>query len=86
MGTSRDGFEVVNSLLRADTNRRAFLKTLSVCRPAWLALQLRPWSLSTGGFAQQPKRGGTIKIGSLDQYRYPRSPQHHQHRGHSDPQ
>ena len=64
MRTSRDGFAVVNSLLRADTNRRSLLRGVIGSGAGVLALQLRPWSLVAPAYAQQPKRGGTIKIGS----------------------
>ncbi|MBI2217920.1 MAG: ABC transporter substrate-binding protein [Candidatus Rokubacteria bacterium] len=60
---SRDGFEVVNELMRDDVNRRTVLKALG-------------WSAAGAGFglplavpdrahAQAPKRGGTIRIGSF---------------------
>jgi peptide/nickel transport system substrate-binding protein len=63
MGTSRDGFEVVNSLLRVDETRRAFLKTLGWSAAALAASQVVPCGSVPLAFAQQPKRGGTIKIG-----------------------
>lgn len=64
MRTSRDGFAVVNSLLRADTSRRSLLRGIVWSGAAMTALQLRPWSRVAPAYAQQPKRGGTIKIGS----------------------
>jgi peptide/nickel transport system substrate-binding protein len=64
MRTSRDGFAVVNSLLRADTSRRSLLRGMVWSGAATTALQLRPWSLVAPAYAQQPKRGRTIKIGS----------------------
>jgi peptide/nickel transport system substrate-binding protein len=57
--TSRDGFEVVNALLRQDVHRRQVLKALGMSA-AGLAVGLpRP------ALAQKPKYGGTIKIGSF---------------------
>lgn len=64
MRTSRDGFAVVNSLLRADTSRRSLLRGVIGSGAGVMAFQLRPWSLVAPAYAQQPKRGGTIKIGS----------------------
>jgi peptide/nickel transport system substrate-binding protein len=56
---SRDGFEVVNELMREDVNRRAVLKALG-------------WSAAVAGVglpslahAQKPKAGGTIRIGAF---------------------
>jgi peptide/nickel transport system substrate-binding protein len=61
---SRDGFEVVNELLREDVNRRAVLKALG-----WSAAGLAAGTVPIGrpslAHAQAPKRGGTIKIGSF---------------------
>jgi len=54
---TRDGFEVVNDLLRDEVNRRAVLKALG-----WSAAGLAgAWPSLT--HAQTPKSGGTIKIG-----------------------
>src|SRR5262245_46884654 len=60
---SRDGFEVVNELLREETNRRQVLKAVgwSAAGLAGLGSLARP-SLA---HAQKPKSGGTIKIGSF---------------------
>jgi peptide/nickel transport system substrate-binding protein len=60
---SRDGFEVVNQLLREDVGRRAVLRTLG-----WSAVGLAgvvPLGLPSPAHAQKPKYGGTIKIGSF---------------------
>jgi len=60
--TSRDGFEVVNELLKQEVNRRAALRALG-----WSAVGLAgAGSLAGTAFAQgaKPKYGGTIKIGS----------------------
>jgi peptide/nickel transport system substrate-binding protein len=61
---SRDGFEVVNELLREDVNRRAVLKALG-----WSAAGLAGGGLALArpapAHAQKPKYGGTIKIGSF---------------------
>jgi peptide/nickel transport system substrate-binding protein len=59
--TSRDGFEVVNAMLREGVNRRQVLKALG-----WSALA-GAVPLGTPGVAaaQKPKYGGTIKIGSF---------------------
>jgi peptide/nickel transport system substrate-binding protein len=61
---SRDGFAVVNGLLRTEATRRSVLKVLgasTVGLAAWQAMPFNPVPLA---LAQQPKRGGTIKIGS----------------------
>jgi peptide/nickel transport system substrate-binding protein len=63
MGTSRDGFEVVNSLLRVDETRRAFLKALGWSTAALAVSQALPFGSVPPLYAQQPKRGGMIKIG-----------------------
>ncbi len=58
---SRDGFEVVNGLLREEVNRRAVLRALG-----WSALGAAgalPIGLPGLAHAQAPKRGGTLKIG-----------------------
>ncbi len=65
MGTSRDGFEVVNRLLRVDETRRAFLKTLGGSAAALTVSQIVPFGGVALAAAQKPKRGGTIKIGSF---------------------
>ncbi|HSF29448.1 MAG TPA: ABC transporter substrate-binding protein [Candidatus Tectomicrobia bacterium] len=65
MGTSRDGFEVVNRLLRVDETRRAFLKTLGWSAAALTVSQIVPFGGVALAAAQKPKRGGTIKIGSF---------------------
>jgi peptide/nickel transport system substrate-binding protein len=60
---SRDGFEVVNELLREEVNRRAVLKALG-----WSAAALAggsPLALPSLAHGQKPKYGGTIKIGSF---------------------
>jgi peptide/nickel transport system substrate-binding protein len=58
---SRDGFEVVNELLREDVNRRAALKLLGASAMG-LAGGL---TLAAPAQAQKPKYGGTIRIGSF---------------------
>jgi len=58
---SRDGFEVVNALLREEVNRREMLRAVG-----WSAVGLSgalPLGLPGLARAQAPKRGGTIKIG-----------------------
>jgi peptide/nickel transport system substrate-binding protein len=60
---SRDGFEVVNELLREDVNRRDVLRMLG-----WSGVALAgatPLGLPSLAHAQKPKAGGTIKIGSF---------------------
>ena len=60
--TSRDGFEVVNQLMKHEVNRRAVLRALG-----WSAVGLAgAGSLARTALAQtaKPKYGGTIKIGS----------------------
>jgi peptide/nickel transport system substrate-binding protein len=60
---SRDGFEVVNELLRDDVNRRAVLKALG-----WSAVGMAgalPLGTPSPASAQPPKRGGTIRVGSF---------------------
>ena len=60
---SRDGFEVVNDLMREEVNRRAVLKALG-----WSAAGLTsslPLGLPSLAHAQTPKSGGTIRIGSF---------------------
>jgi peptide/nickel transport system substrate-binding protein len=60
---SRDGFEVVNELMRDDVNRRAVLKALG-----WSAAGLAagvPLGRPSLAYAQKPKSGGTIKIGAF---------------------
>jgi peptide/nickel transport system substrate-binding protein len=60
---SRDGFEVVNGMLREDVHRRQVLKALG-----WSAVGLAgalPLGLPGVAGAQKPKYGGTIKIGSF---------------------
>jgi peptide/nickel transport system substrate-binding protein len=58
---SRDGFEVVNALMRQDVNRRAVLKALG-----WAGLAgTGPLTLPSLARAQKPKYGGEIKIGSF---------------------
>ena len=60
---SRDGFEVVNAMLREDVHRRQVLKALG-----WSAVGLAgasPLGLPGVASAQKPKYGGTIKIGSF---------------------
>jgi peptide/nickel transport system substrate-binding protein len=56
---SRDGFEVVNAMLREDVHRREVLKALG-----WAGLAAgAPLAMPRAAAAQAPKRGGTIKIG-----------------------
>ena len=58
---SRDGFEVVNELLREEVNRRTVLKALG-----WSAVGLAgaaPLGLPSLAQAQKARPGGTIKIG-----------------------
>lgn len=58
---SRDGFEVVNRLLRDEVTRRSFLRVLG-----WSAVGAAgalPIGFPGLARAQQPKSGGTIKIG-----------------------
>ena len=60
---SRDGFEVVNELMRDEVNRRSVLKALG-----WSAAGLAgagSLALPSLAHAQKPKSGGTIKIGSF---------------------
>ena len=60
---SRDGFEVVNEMLREDVHRRQVLKALG-----WSAVGLAgglPLGMPSPAAAQKPKYGGTIKIGSF---------------------
>ncbi|HEY7518583.1 MAG TPA: ABC transporter substrate-binding protein [Methylomirabilota bacterium] len=60
---SRDGFEVVNEMLREDVHRRQVLKALG-----WSAVGLAgalPLGMPGVAGAQKPKSGGTIKIGSF---------------------
>jgi len=63
MRKSRDGFAVVNELLRADTTRRAFLKTFGASVAGVVVGQTRGFQTISVAFAQTPKRGGSIKIG-----------------------
>jgi peptide/nickel transport system substrate-binding protein len=65
MHQSRDGFAVVNALLRDEVSRRAFLKTLGWSAAVLAASQLVPFHTVPSTYAQKPKRGGTIKIGSF---------------------
>jgi peptide/nickel transport system substrate-binding protein len=58
MHKSRNGFEVVNAWLRAEPTRRSFLKTCG----ATLA-GLSAWQTLPAALAQQPRRGGSMKIG-----------------------
>jgi peptide/nickel transport system substrate-binding protein len=58
---SRDGFEVVNQMLREDVHRRQVLKALG-----WSAVGAAlPLGMPGMASAQKPKYGGTIKIGSF---------------------
>jgi peptide/nickel transport system substrate-binding protein len=60
---SRDGFEVVNEMLREDVHRRQVLKALG-----WSAVGLAgalPLAMPGVAGAQKPRSGGTIKIGSF---------------------
>ena len=61
---SRDGFEVVNELLREDVERRAVLKALGWSAAGLLAGGV-PLGLPSLAHAQKPKYGGTIRIGSF---------------------
>ena len=65
MPKSRDGFEVVNSLLQMEETRRAFLQTLGWSGAVLAASQLSPFRTMPLAYAQTPKRGGTIRIGSF---------------------
>ncbi len=65
MRQSRDGFAVVNEQLRAALSRRAILKTLAWSGAGLAALQAMPFGTVPRVYAQQPRRGGTIKIGSF---------------------
>lgn len=58
---SRDGFEVVNAMLRQEVHRRAVLRALGVTAVG-AAL---PLGAPAAARAQKPRRGGTIKIGSF---------------------
>jgi peptide/nickel transport system substrate-binding protein len=58
---SRDGFEVVNELMREEVNRRAVLKMLGAS-VVGLAGGL---PLAAPAYAQKPKYGGTMRIGSF---------------------
>jgi peptide/nickel transport system substrate-binding protein len=58
---SRDGFEVVNGLLREDVTRRTALRALGWSAAA--ASGLAPLGRPGPAFAQKPKPGGTIRIG-----------------------
>jgi peptide/nickel transport system substrate-binding protein len=60
---SRDGFEVVNELMRDEINRRAVLKALGWSAAG--AVGALPFTAPRLAQAQAPKRGGTIKIGSV---------------------
>jgi peptide/nickel transport system substrate-binding protein len=60
---SRDGFEVVNEMLREDVHRRQVLKALG-----WSAVGLAgalPLGMPGAALAQKRAYGGTIKIGSF---------------------
>jgi peptide/nickel transport system substrate-binding protein len=58
---SRDGFEVVNGMLREDVHRRQVLKAIG-----WSALGAAlPLGMPGPASAQKPKYGGTIKLGSF---------------------
>jgi len=65
MRQSRDGFTVVNEQLRVALSRRAVLKTLAWSGAGLAALQAMPFGTVPLVYAQQPRRGGTIKIGSF---------------------
>src|SRR5262245_66215547 len=65
MPQSRDGFTVVNEQLRSAISRRAALRTLAWSGAGFAALQAMPFGTVPLVYAQQPKRGGTIKIGSF---------------------
>src|SRR5262245_6116031 len=61
--TSRDGFAVVNRLMKQEVNRRAVLQALG-----WSAIGLAgagPLAGTALAQAAKPKYGGTIKIGSF---------------------
>ncbi|HXH84593.1 MAG TPA: ABC transporter substrate-binding protein [Candidatus Tectomicrobia bacterium] len=60
---SRDGFEVVNAMLREEVHRREVLRALG-----WSAVGLAatlPLGVPGVASAQKPRYGGTIKIGSF---------------------
>jgi peptide/nickel transport system substrate-binding protein len=63
MQKSRNGFEVVNELLRAEPTRRAFLKTCGTSVTGLAAWHAGAFQAIPLAYAQQPKRGGMIKIG-----------------------
>ena len=65
MRQSHDGFAVVNEQLRVALSRRAALKTLAWSGAGLAALQAMPFATVPLVYAQQPRRGGTIKIGSF---------------------
>jgi peptide/nickel transport system substrate-binding protein len=65
MRKSRDGFAVVNDLLRVEATRRSVLKALGASAAGLAAWQAVPGSMVPPAWAQQPRRGGTIKIGSF---------------------
>ena len=65
MRQSRDGFAVVNEQLRATISRRTLLKTLVGAGAGLAALHAMPFGIVPLVYAQQPRRGGTIKIGSF---------------------
>jgi peptide/nickel transport system substrate-binding protein len=60
---SRDGFEVVNALVREDVNRRQVLRALGWSAAGVAAAGSLGWPAPAQ--AQAPKRGGTIRIGSF---------------------
>ena len=62
---SRDGFAVVNELLRAEATRRSLLKGLGASMAGLAASQAVPFRPLPLALAQQARRGGTIKIGSF---------------------
>ena len=62
MPQSRDGFTVVNEQLRVAISRRAALKTFAWSGAGFAALQAMPFGTVPLVYAQQPRRGGTIKL------------------------
>ena len=65
MRKNRDGFVVVNELLRLEPTRRAVLKALGTSAAGLAAWHTTPLGNVPLAWAQQPKRGGMIKIGSF---------------------
>jgi peptide/nickel transport system substrate-binding protein len=60
---SRDGFEVVNRMLRDEITRRAFLRRVGSMGVGVAALGLLDVARISPAFGQQARRGGTIRLG-----------------------